>query len=68
MNDGSFLAGIIVDKKTSESFYSVEAKTRLSENLSLALEVKIMTNSQIGETSYAQSHDDYIELQINHFF
>jgi len=68
INDGSILAGVILDKKTSETFYSVEAKTRLKENFLLSLELKMTTNSELGEPSFPQSRDDYLELQINHFF
>jgi hypothetical protein len=68
MNDASILAGVILDKKTSETFYSVEAKTRLKENFLLSLELKMTTNSEFGEPSFPQSRDDYLELQINHFF
>ena len=68
INDGSILAGFILDKKTSETFYSVEAKTRLKENTLLSLELKVTTNSELGEPNFPQSRDDYLELQINHFF
>jgi len=68
INDGSILAGFILDKKTSETFYSVEAKTRLKENTLLTLELKVTTNSELGEPNFPQSRDDYLELQINHFF
>jgi outer membrane receptor for ferrienterochelin and colicin len=68
MNDASILAGVILDKKTSETFYSVEAKTRLKENFLLSFELKMTTNSEFGEPSFPQSRDDYLELQINHFF
>ena len=57
-----------LDKKTSETFYSVEAKTRLKENFLLSLELKVATNSELGEPNFPQSRDDYLELQINHFF
>jgi len=68
MNDGSILAGFILDKKTSETFYSIEAKTRLKENFLLSLELKVATNSELGEPNFPQSRDDHLELQINHYF
>jgi len=68
MQDGSVLAGVIVDKKTSETFYNIEAKTRFKENIVLELEVRLTTQSGLDEPSYAYSQDDYVQLQINRFF
>jgi hypothetical protein len=68
MNDGSILVGVVLDKKTSETFYSIEAKTRLKENFLLSLELKAITNSELGEPNFPQSRDDYLEIQISHFF
>jgi hypothetical protein len=28
----------------------------------------VATNSELGEPNFPQSRDDYLELQINHFF
>jgi hypothetical protein len=68
MQDGSVLAGAVVDKKTSEIFYSIEAERRLTENVVLELQVRLITHSELGEPAYPYSRDDYIQLQINRFF
>ena len=68
MQNGSILAGVVVDKRTSETFYSIEAESRLAENVVLELQVRLIAHSELDEPSYPYSRDDYIQLQINRFF
>jgi len=68
MQDGSILAGVVVDNKTSEAFYSIEAESRLKEDVVLELQVRLIAHSEPGESFHPFSRDNYIQLQINRFF
>lgn len=68
MQDTAVLAGLAVDKKTSETFFNIEAERRFGDNVFLELRVRAITNSEQDEPLYPFSHDDYIQLQISRYF
>ncbi len=66
--DTALLAGVVVDKKTSETFFNIEAERRFGNNVVLELRARAITNSESDEPLYSFSRDDYIQLQISRFF
>lgn len=66
--DTAVLAGVVVDKKTSETFFNLEAERRFGDNVVLELRVRAITNAEQDEPLYSFSRDDYIQLQISRFF
>jgi hypothetical protein len=68
MQDTAVLAGLVVDKKTSETFFNIEAERRFGDNIFLELRLRAITNSEQDEPLYPFSQDDYIQLQISRYF
>jgi hypothetical protein len=66
--DTAVLVGVVVDKKTSETFFNVEAERRFGDNIVIELRARAITNSESDEQLYSFSQDDYIQLQISRFF
>ncbi len=66
--DTAVLAGVVVDKKTSETFFNLEAERRFGDNVVLELRARAITNAEQDEPLYSFSRDDYIQLQISRFF
>lgn len=66
--DTAVLAGVVVDKKTSETFFNLEAERRFGDNVVLELRARAITNAEQNEPLYSFSRDDYIQLQISRFF
>ena len=66
--DTAVLAGVVVDKKTSETFFNVEAERRFGDNISVELRLRAITNSEQDEPLYSFSRDDYFQLQISRYF
>ncbi|MEJ2404619.1 MAG: hypothetical protein P8171_10065 [Candidatus Thiodiazotropha sp.] len=66
MNDvdaSEILVGLIYDNEKRQHIFKLEAKTRLSQRLSVALEAWQFHDSQSNRLDYSQ--DDYIQLQLN---
>ena len=66
--DTAVLVGVVVDKKTSETFFNVEAERRFGDNIVIELRARAITNSESDEQLYSFSRDDYIQLQISRYF
>ncbi|MEH6617355.1 MAG: hypothetical protein V7699_05920 [Porticoccus sp.] len=66
--DTALLAGVVVDKDTSETFFNIEAERRFGDNVVVELRVRAITNAESDEPSYSLSQDDYIQLQVSRFF
>jgi len=66
--DTAVLAGVVVDKKTSETFFNIEAERRFGDNVSVELRLRAITNSEQDEPLYSFSRDDYFQLQISRYF
>ena len=66
--DTAVLAGVVVDKKTSETFFNVEAERRFGDNIFVELRLRAITNSEQDEPLYSFSRDDYFQLQISRYF
>lgn len=66
--DTALLAGVVVDKKTSETFFNIEAERRFGDNVSVELRLRAITNSEQDEPLYSFSRDDYFQLQISRYF
>ncbi|MEH6467081.1 MAG: hypothetical protein V7722_05580 [Porticoccus sp.] len=66
--DTALLAGVVVDKNTSETFFNIEAERRFGDSVVVELRVRAITNAESDEPSYSFSQDDYIQLQVSRFF
>ena len=66
--DTALLAGVVVDKKTSETFFNIEAERRFGDNIVIEFRARAITNAESDESLYSFSRDDYIQLQISRFF
>ncbi|WP_461517160.1 hypothetical protein [Porticoccus sp.] len=66
--DTALLAGVVVDKKTSETFFNVEAERRFGDSIFLELRLRAITNAEQDEPLYSFSRDDYIQLQLSRYF
>ncbi len=66
--DTAVLAGVVVDKKTSETFFNLEAERRFGDSVFLELRLRAITNSEQDEPLYSFSRDDYIQLQLSRYF
>lgn len=66
--DTAVLAGVVVDKKTSETFFNLEAERRFGDSIFLELRLRAITNSEQDEPLYTFSRDDYVQLQISRYF
>ena len=66
--DTALLAGVVVDKDTSETFFNIEAERRIGDNVVVELRVRAITNAESDESLYSFNQDDYIQLQISRFF
>jgi hypothetical protein len=66
--DTALLAGVVVDKDTSETFFNIEAERRFGDSIVVELRVRAITNSESDEPSYSFSQDDYIQLQVSRYF
>ena len=62
------LAGVGYDLDTSETYFNIEADRRLGDDYVLETRVRIFTNAQPGDTSYAITNDDYLQLQLSRYF
>ncbi|TNE94901.1 MAG: hypothetical protein EP324_01000 [Gammaproteobacteria bacterium] len=66
--DTAILVGAVVDKKTSETFFNIEAERRFGDSISLELRLRTITNAEQDEPLYSFSRDDYIQLQLSRYF
>jgi len=62
------LAGVGYDLKTGETYLNIEADRRLGEDYVLEGRVRVFTNAQPGDTSYAIASDDYLQIQLSRYF
>ncbi len=62
------LAGMGYDLKTSETYLNIEADRRLGEDYVLEARLRIFTNAQPGDISYAIARDDYLQIQLSRYF
>ena len=68
IQDSSLLAGVVVDTKTSETYFNLEAERRVGSNMVVQLRARVLTDASPGEPSYPISNDDYVQLQFSGYF
>ena len=62
------LATIILDRRTSERAYNLEASRRLRANLTTSLEARAFHASAPDELLYSARRDDYVQLKLTYYF
>ena len=62
------LAGMIVDQKSSEKFYSLEATTRLSDNWKLNVEGRVFSSISPASAFYGLRNDDFVQIELLYYF
>lgn len=67
-DDSSILAGVAVDLDTQELFLNVEAERRLSDQLSVELQLRAFTNAEPGDALFVVEKDDYIQLRLSWYY
>ena len=67
-DDTSVLAGLSIDTSTQETFFNVEAETRLSDNLSAELRLRAFTNAEPGDLLHTFERDDYVQLRLSWYY
>jgi len=67
-SDTSVLAGVVVDTRTRELFFNVEAERRFGDNLSAELRLRTFMNAEPGDRLYTFAHDDYLQLRLSWYY
>ena len=62
------LAGLIVDRQSHAVFGSIEAGRRLGDGWKLSLESRFFANSIPSDPLYGFRQDDYVQLELAHYF
>jgi len=63
-----FLAGVIVDADDQTTAASFEGRTRLVDNLNMAINIYLFTHTSKNSAFYAFRKDDQIELKLQWYF
>jgi hypothetical protein len=66
--DTSILAGVVIDLDTQEMFLNVEAERRISDTLSVDLQLRTFMNAKPGNALYAVKQDDYLQLRLSWYY
>ncbi len=67
ISDTTFLAGVIIDRHTHSTFYSVEAAYRISNNWKIELEGRFTGGVDENDILYGIRDDDFITLRLAYF-
>ena len=62
------LATVILDRRTSERAYNLEAGRRLSARLTASVEARVFHASAPDELLYSARRDDYVQLKLTYYF
>jgi len=62
------LLGMIVDLDSNERLYSLEAATRLNDNLKLEIEARVFSNTGTSSVFYNLRNDDHIKVELQYYF
>jgi hypothetical protein len=62
------LATVVLDRRTSERAYNLEASRRIRGNLSASLEARAFHASEPDELLYSVRRDDYAQLKLTYYF
>jgi hypothetical protein len=62
------LATVILDRRTSERAYNLEASRRLAGNLTASLEARAFHASEPDERLYGVRRDDYAQVKLTYYF
>ena len=66
--DTATLGGFIVDRKTGETFMSLEADRRLSDNLKFEFEARLTLATPSNSVTHGIRNDDHFTLRLVRFF
>lgn len=62
------LAGTLVDLEDDSLGFRVEASTRLSSGVTVAVEGQVFTNTDSQNLQYAFREDDFMQLELGYYF
>ena len=66
--DTAVLAGFSTDVDTNELFFNVEAERRFGDSVVAELRLRLITNAEPGDATYAFARDDYLQLRLSWFY
>lgn len=66
--DTQMLGGVIVDRTHGSRLYSLEATTRLSDDMLLSLETRFISNAGDDDPIKFSENEDSVRLQLNYYF
>ncbi|MBL4614232.1 MAG: hypothetical protein JKY27_05075, partial [Magnetovibrio sp.] len=67
VEDTSFLAGLIVDRNTQATSFSVEASRRLTDSLSVEIEGRSSAGLTTADPSYGARQDHHIQIRLSYY-
>ena len=67
-DDTDFLAGVLVDRFTGAQSYSMEADTRLTDQWTAEIEVRITNNLTPNDTIYGARRDSHAQVRLIRYF
>ena len=68
-NDTNILVGVIADMDDSSRLYSIEASRRIAESWKMNIEARIFSGlSDASHPFYSLRQDDFVQLEIAHYF
>lgn len=62
------LATVVLDRRSSERIYNLEASRRLTGYLTASLEARAFDGSAPGEPLFSLRRDDYAQLKLTYYF
>jgi len=66
--DTQMLGGVIVDRSHGSRLYSLEATTRLTDDMLLSLETRFISNAGENDPIKFSENEDSVRLQLNYYF
>ncbi len=68
IQDSELLAGVSIDTKTGEKFFSLEAERRIGDNYDIELRARFFTGADRNEKTYPLEQDDYLQIRFSRYF
>jgi hypothetical protein len=62
------LAGVLFDRKSHTTFYSLEASRRLGDSWKAALEIRLVNHAPANDPAYFLSNDDHLRFELKYYF
>ncbi|NOQ34766.1 MAG: hypothetical protein GQ569_02605 [Methylococcaceae bacterium] len=62
------LAGVILDRRSNEKFYNIEASRRLGDDFKIEVEARFFSGAASRDISYFLRNDDHIRAELSYHF